>query len=446
MLTKSLQLIDREEKVIGSSMKIRMYPLVADKAKRARIFDVDGKEYIDFTANWGVANTGYCHPKIIDAIKKQAEKNTFASFTTVITESGIELAEKLIEITPGDFEKKVTFGLSGSDANDCISKLVTLATGKHRIISYFGAYHGQTMGSLSMSGHTAQAKFIGTGNIVKIPYPYCYRCAFDKTHENCDLTCLRYLENYIFKTICPPEDTAAVIVEAIQCDGGDIVPPAEYMHQLKKICERNNIFIIFDEVKIGVGRTGKFFGFEHFDIIPDAVVFGKPIASGLPLSGVIARKEILDSSVATHMLTTGGCPISTAAALATINIVVNEGLMKNVEDMGNYLKHQLLELKEKYEIIGDVRGKGLILGLELVRDRKTKEPASKETAKICYRAFQKGLIIFYVGIHSNVLEFTPPLNITKEDVDTGLRILEESIIEVLNGKVSDEELQRYAGW
>lgn len=439
-------IIERDEKALGSSMKIRLFPLVAESAKQNTITDVDGKEYIDFTANWGVASTGYCHPKVVESIKRQAEKNTFASYTTILTESGVELAEKLLRLVPGDFEKKVWFGLSGSDANDCIAKMVPMATKRNRIISYFGAYHGQTMGSLSMSGHTAQAKFIGSGNVVKIPYPYCYRCAFNKKNDNCDLDCLKFLEEHVFKTVCPPEDTGVIIVEAMQCDGGDVVPPVEYMQKLKKICEKYGILLACDEVKIGIGRTGKMFGFEHFDITPDVVIFGKPIASGMPLSGVVARKEILDAGIATHLFTTAGCPMSTAAANATLDVILNEGLIQNAAEMGDYIKSGICELMKRHEIIGDVRGKGLLIGAELVRNRDSKEPADTETAKIVYRAFQKGLILFYVGINSNVLEFTPPLTMNKRDADRGLQILDESITDVLNGKVSDDEMKRYAGW
>jgi 4-aminobutyrate aminotransferase len=446
MVMKSEDIYRREEQAIGQAMKIRLFPLVTERANGTRVYDPDGREYLDFSANWAVANTGYCHPEVVKAVCEQVAKNTFSSHCTVITEPAVELAERLIALAPGDFEKRVWFGLSGSDANDCVSKLFPLATGRSRLISFFGAYHGQTMGSLSLSGHTAQARFIGQGNVTKIPYPYCYRCPFGRERETCGLLCLDYLENWVFKSVSPPEDTAAVLVEAIQCDGGDVPAPDGYHHRLKAICEKHGILFVVDEVKVGFGRTGKMFGIEHYGVVPDAIVFGKPVASGLPLSGVIAPKAILDGSVATHLFTTAGNPISAAAGLATLDIINRENLPANAARMGEYLVSKLKEMASRVALIGDVRGKGLVIGVELVKDRGTKEPASLETAKAVYQAYKHGLVVFYVGLHSNVLEITPPLTLSRADADEGLEKLEAALGDVEAGRVSEEEVARFAGW
>ena len=443
---KVQEFFDRDEKAVGSALKIRMVPFVQEEAKGTRIVDVEGKEYLDFSSSWCVANIGYCHPKLIQAVSQQVAKNNFSCYLTILSEPTIELAEKLIKLAPGDFEKKVMFGVSGSDANDCISKLVPIASGRSRFISFYGSYHGSTGGSLSMSGHSALARFIGGGNIAKIPYPYCYRCPFGKEADKCGLYCVDFLERQVFTYICPPEDTAALIVEAIQCDGGVVVPPEDYLRRIGEICDKHGIYLVLDEVKAGVGRTGKFWAFENFGIVPDAIVFAKPMGSGIPLSGVIARANILDACVACHTITLSGNPVSTAAGLATLEVIEEEGLVENARIVGAYLKERLEDLMGRHEIIGDVRGKGLLLGVEFVKDRETKEPASKETAKIVYRAFQKGLAVYYVGDHSNVLEVTPPLPLTKAEAKEGVEKLEAAITEVEQGKVSDEEIARFAGW
>lgn len=443
---KNEELYSRDERIIAECMKIRLFPITLHKGRGALVYDADDKEYIDFSANWAVASTGYCHPQVLAAVQEQASRLTFASHCTVVSEPTVTLAEKLAALTPGAFEKKVWFGLSGSDANDCIAKLVPMATGRPRLLSFFGAYHGQTMGSLSLSGHSAQAKFIGGGNVVKIPYPYCYRCAFGQEPDRCSFTCLEYLENAVFISVSPPGDTGAIIVEAIQCDGGDVPPPENYMKRLKVICDRHGIYFIVDEVKIGMGRTGKMFGIEHYGVVPDAVIIGKPIASGLPLSGVVGRKEILDSVPAGHLFTAGGSPMATAAGLATLKVIAEERLVEKAAEMGEYMLGCLREMQQRIELIGDVRGKGLVIGVELVTDREKRTPASAETAKVCYQAYKKGLIVFYVGLHSNVLEITPPLVITKEEADRGLHMLEEALRDVQEGKVSRDEIARFAGW
>lgn len=444
--TKAASILEKDRDVIGLATYIRFYPMVVEEAEGIIVKDADGFEYIDFLAGWAVANTGHRHPAVIDAIKRQIDKLPFTSFTSFSNEVVVRLAEKLIKITPGRFKKKVWFGHSGSDANDCVFKLVPLYAGRPRLVSFINSYHGQTMGSLSLSGHKAQSKFIGFPNVMKVPYPYCYRCPFNQKYPDCNLYCIDFIKDYIFKTICPPEDVAGLIVEPIQSDGGDIVPPDGFMPKLKKLCEDSGIIFIADEVKVGLGRTGRMFASEHWNIEPNVIVLGKPLASGMPLSACVTQAEILDSAMGAHLFTLSGHPVSCAAALATLDVIERENLIEKAGKMGSYMRRRFEEMKEMYSLIGDVRGKGLIIGVELVKDSSTKEPASVEAAKLCYRAWELGLLLGYVGVYSNVIEITPPLIITEKEADKGLDIFERALKEVVAGEVPDEKIKEYRGW
>ncbi|MBU8917463.1 aspartate aminotransferase family protein [Bacillus sp. FJAT-29953] len=434
-----------EDQVIANSLKIRFYPIAVQSAKGTRITGQNGTEYLDLTAGWAVAGIGYGHPRVSSKLKEQYESLSFTSQLSAPEPTMVSLAEKLIDITPGDFIKKVWLGHSGSDANDCIAKLVPLAKNRTRMISFMGSYHGQTMGSLSLSGHPAQSQFIGSGNVVKIPYPNPYRPPFGETDRLTDQV-LQYLEQEVFKTICPPEHTAGIIIEAIQSDGGLIVPPEDFLPRLEMLCRRYEISLIFDEVKVGLGRTGKWFSFDHCDVVPDAVVLGKSLGGGLPISAVVARKEILDVGTGIHMFTTSGNPVCSAASLETLQIIEDERLIENARVNGEYFLEQLEKLQEKYEWIGDVRGKGLAIGVELVEDRHTKAPAAEKTAAICYRCFELGLLVFYVGINSNVIEITPPLTISKEEIDLAISILDQSFSDLQEQKINMDLVKQYAGW
>lgn len=439
-------LLERDMKALSDVMKLRFYPLIAVSGKASVIKDYEGKEYLDLNAGWAVANTGYCHPEIISTVHDQVDKLSFSSLTSVLSESSIELAERLIALTPGKFDKKVWFGHSGSDANECIAKIAPIASGKSRIITFVGSYHGQTMGSYAMSGHPAQNKLIGGGNVTKVPYPYCYRCAFEKEYPSCGLFCMRYLEDYILKSVCPADQTAAIVIEAIQSDGGDVVPPDGYLQGLQEICRKNDIYLVLDEVKVGFGRTGKFFGFENWGIVPDVVIMGKPIASGLPLSAVVGRKEIMDCGIGLHMFTTAGNPIACAAGLKTIDILKDENMIENAKSIGEYMLNAFKSMQKKYSVIGDVRGKGLIIGIELIKDRDTKEPAAQFAALVSYRAYELGVLFYYAGIHSNVLELTPPLTLSYEEADKAINVIRQAIEDVLDHKIDPRKLEAFAGW
>lgn len=435
-----------DDKLIADALKLRFFPFAAESGEGCRLRDVDGKEYLDFTGGWALANTGYSHPHVKQAVIDQLNRTTFASLISGMHEPALRLAEKLIELTPGDFPKKVWFGLCGSDASETAGRLLPLATGKRRMVTFIGGYHGSTDASMAMSAHAAQTQFIGGGNVVKVPYPNPYRCPFGDEVSDCAEMSVRFLEEYIFKTICPPDDVAAVIVEAVQSDGGDVVPPPHFLPMLEDVCRRHDIYLVVDDVKIGMGRTGEMFSFEHFGATPDAVLLGKSLGGGLPLSAVVARQEILDVGPALAIFTTTGNGLSCAAGMATVEAIENDGLKQNARLVGAYLHDKLRALQNEHALIGDVRGLGMIQGVELVKDRGTKEPASKEAAKVVYRAFELGLLVFYVGMFSNVLEITPPLILTEAEADEGVAILDQALSDVEAGKVSDEVIARYAGW
>jgi len=339
----------------------------------------------------------------------------------------------------------VVYGHSGSDANEGVFKILQYALKRPRFISFIGSYHGQTMGSYSVSGHHAQTAFVSLPGVVKLPYPYCYRCPFGLEYSSCSLQCIEHIK-YVLKNTAPGESVAGVFVEPIEADGGDIFPPPEFHRELKKIAQEYGIMFISDEVKVGFGRTGKMFGIENYGVVPDIITMGKPIASGFPMSACVGRAEILDCGEGLHMFTTAGSPVACAAALATFEVIERENLLGNAEDVGDYFLKKLGKIKERHELIGDVRGKGLILGVELVKDRKRKEPASKEVSKVVYRAWELGLITVSTGLYSNVIEITPPLILTKKDVDEATEIIEKAISDVENGLVPDEVVKEYGGW
>ena len=445
-MSKSDQLFQRDKASISQVMKLRFYPFVAEKSRGVILEDPDGKEYLDFSAGWGVANIGYNHPRIETAVCKQMKKLPFTTTTSVLNRESIQLAERLKSLIPGTFEKSVWYGHSGSDANEFIAKIAPLATGKNRILTFVGSYHGQTMGAYAMFGHPAQGRMTGGGNITKVPYPYCYRCAFEKTPDRCDLFCLRYLEDYVFGAVTSPEQIGTMIIEAVQCDGGDIVPPKGFLKGLEQLCKKHHILLILDEVKIGFGRTGSFFGFQQEDVIPDAVIVAKPMASGLPLSAVVGRNQLMNAGTGMHLFTTAGNPLACRVSMETIDIIKEERLEARARDVGSYLFSQCKQMQKDYPCIGDVRGRGLVMGLELVKDKATKGPASEMAALLVYRAFELGLILYDSGIHSNVLELTPPLIITKEYVDRAIFILRSALDDVLDGKVTKECLRDFAGW
>lgn len=438
------QIVELDRRLISNAVKIRFFPLVVERGEGCRLYDVDGKAYLDFTAAWALANTGYSDDYVKQAVVDELNRTTFAGLVSATHEPAVQLAEKLIALMPGDFGKKVWFGLSGSDANEVVGRLLPMATGKRRLMTFIGGYHGTTGTSIGMSAHIAMTPFIGGANVVKVPYPDPYRCPFGDDVSDCAAKSIEFIENYIFKTICPPDDVAGVILEPVQSDGGDVVPPPGFLPMLEDLCRRHDICLVMDEVKVGMGRTGKMFAFEHAGVTPDLVVLGKSLGGGLPLSAVVGRKEILDEGFAVFSAT--GSALCCTAGLATIESIEQQQLTENAARVGRHLHERLQALGEKHALIGNVRGLGMIVGVELVKDRGTKSPAAVEAAKVCYRAFELGLLVYYVGLYSNVLEITPPLIMTEAEVDEGVAILDQALTDVERGRVSDEKVAEYAGW
>jgi 4-aminobutyrate aminotransferase len=408
----------------------RVYPLVVEEASGLWVKDVDGNQFLDFTAGIAVCATGHCHPKVVEAIKNQADKLLHMSGTDFYYTPQIILAEKLAALVPGKGTKRVYFGNSGAEAVEAAFKLARWHTKRELNIAFFGAFHGRTMGALSLTASkTVQKKHYNplVPGITHIPYAYCYRCAYNLCYPSCELFCVRWVEDTLFRTTVPPEEVAAIFVEPIQGEGGYIVPPPDFHRELHKIARKYGILYVADEVQAGMGRTGKMFAMENFGIDPDITALAKGIASGLPLGAMVAWAEIMDWEAGSHASTFGGNPISCQAAMATIELL-EKSLMNNALVQGEHLMAGLRDMQQRFECMGDVRGKGLMVGVELVKDRQTKEPASDWRNQIIRRSFEKGLLI--LGCGENSLRFCPALTVSTEEIDTCLSLIEEAINEV----------------
>jgi 4-aminobutyrate aminotransferase len=378
------------------------------------------------------------------AIKDQVDRSVSSALASTINENAGLLAERLSRSVTGQ-PKKVWFGLSGSDASEAAQRLLLRATGKRRLISFIGSWHGTTDATMALSGFAGFNDHFGGSNIVKIPFPDPYRPPFP-AHPDVSLTdqCLGYLENVLFTTICPPEDVAAIFVEGIQADSGDIVPPDDFLPALRALCDRHGIYLVMDEVKIGLGRTGQMYSFDHCGIEPDLVLLGKSLGAGFPLSAIIGPPEVLDCGTGLALYTISGNATSCAAALAGLDVLEHDDLIEAARSTGAYLLERLQSLYN-HSCVGHVRGKGMICGVELVRDRDSKAPDSALAARVVYRAWQLGLIVFYAGTFGNVLEITPPLILTRDEVDEGVAILDQAIDDAVNGRVDDSAVAAYAG-
>ncbi len=408
----------------------RDYPLVADQGKGLWITDVDGNEFLDFTAGIAVCSTGHCHPKVVSAIKAQADKLLHMSGTDFYYTPQIRLAEKIAQLAPGESIKRVYFGNSGAEAVEAAFKLARWHTRRELNIAFFGAFHGRTMGALSLTASKSiQKKHYNplVPGITHIPYPYCYRCPYNLCHPECDTFCVKWIEETLFRTTIPAEEVAAIFVEPIQGEGGYIVPPPEFHQKIFELTRKYGILYVADEVQSGMGRTGKMFASEHFGVVPDIMSLAKGIASGMPIGAMVSHTDIMNWEAGSHASTFGGNPLSCQAALATIELLETE-LMENAVVQGDRLMAGLKEQQKSLECLGDVRGKGLMVGAEIVKDRENKIPAPDWRNRILNRAFEKGLLL--LGCGQNTVRFCPALTVDADEIDLCLTIFEEVVREV----------------
>lgn len=425
-------LLERRQKNIPQG-PFNMTAAFIKEAKGAVMVDMEGKKFIDFAGGIGVNNVGHSHPKVVQAIKDQADSFIHTCFHVAMYESYVELAEKLNALAPGNFEKMTMFANSGAEAVENAVKIARYASKRSGIICFENAFHGRTQLCMSLTSKIKPYK-LNFGpfvpEIYRMPYAYCYRCPFNLEYPSCDTACADYLENFFIGSVAP-ENTAAVIAEPILGEGGFVTPPPEYFPKLKKICDKYEISLIIDEVQSGAGRTGRFFAIEHWGVEPDIITMAKSFAGGMPLSAVIGRAELMKAPHAGGLGGTyGGNPISCKAALTVLEILFKDRLMETAQSLGETLLEKFTSLQKDHEIIGDVRGKGPMLGLELVKDRYTKEPAVEETKKLVHLCYEKGLIILSCGNYGNVIRTLMPLVITNKELDKGLSILEESFHEL----------------
>lgn len=426
-------LIQRDNRVVSQSYtREPQAPVVADHGRGCWLWDVDGNKLLDFTAGIAVNTTGHCHPTILAAIEEQAQKLIHFSGTDFYYGPQVALAEKMAALMPGDYPKRVFFGNSGAEAIEAALKLARYKTRRPNLIAFHGAFHGRTMGAISLSASRAVHKkhfWPLVPGVLHAPYPYCYRCTSGDCHD-CSQACLDYISETIFKRLASPDDVAAVFVECIQGEGGYVPAPVEFLQGLRELTRRHGILLVADEIQSGMGRTGKMFAFEWAGIEPDIVCVAKGIASGLPLGLIVYRSDGSDWERGSHASTFGGNPIACAAALKTIELLEG-GLMQNAGRMGAMLIEELQAIMARHTIIGDVRGRGLMVGAEIVSDRRSKEKAPAARSAIVEACYRRGLVI--IGCGENTIRFAPALVINEEELALGLRVFEDALTEVEAG-------------
>jgi len=424
------KVIERDSRYIATSTKCS--PVVGKRGSGIMVEDVDGNTYLDFTSGIGVLNTGHCHPEVVKAVQEQTANLMHFAGTDFYYEIQATLAQRLSEITPGDHPKKVFYTNSGAESNEAAIKVAKFHTGRKQFLAFIGAFHGRTAGAGALTASKPVHRnhfFPLMPGVNHVPYPNPYRNPFgiDGYEEPGALSdaVISFIEDYVFGTYLPPEEIAALFFEPVQGEGGYIVPPSDFAPKLKKLAEEHGILFVSDEVQAGFGRTGKMFAIEHYGVVPDIIAIAKGMGSGLPIGAIVFDARLDFTVKGAHSNTYGGNLVASASALATINVIQKEGLVENAARMGEYLKKRLLELQERYEIIGDVRGLGLMLATEFVKNRKTKAYAVQERDRIVEESYRNGLLLLPCG--TSGIRYIPPLNVKEEAIDTAMDILEGAI-------------------
>lgn len=427
---KALKVVEDDKKYLARSTK--SLPIVAKRGRGLFIEDVDGNVFLDFSSGISVTNVGHLHPRVKKAVEDQLDELWHFAGTDFYYEAQVNAARAITEVSPGKFSKKVFFTNSGAESNEAAIKLAKAHNKKQEFIAFIGAFHGRTQGPLSLTASKAVHKigfFPSMPGVEHVPFPNPYRNPFgiDGYEEPEELTnrVLDFIEKYTFEMYMPPENVSAFIVEPIQGEGGYIVPPQDFHRRLKKLADDHNILVIMDEVQSGFGRTGKFFASEHFGVEPEIMPLAKSIASGIPMGAVVIKEDMDFERQGMHSNTFGGNLLASAACIETINVLKDEKLVENSAETGKYFKDRLNELMDKYDSIGDVRGLGLMLAIDFVKDKRTREPDSRLRDSVEKNCFKNGLLSLPTGI--SALRFIPALTVNKKQIDMGIEVIEKSI-------------------
>jgi 4-aminobutyrate aminotransferase len=423
-------IVARSEQAITPSLP-RAYPLAVKRAHCVAVEDVDGNIFLDCAAGIAVCATGHCHPAVVQAIQEQSSRLIHICGADFYDAQYTELAERLARLAPGSSPKKVFLGNSGAEAIEAALKLARYHTGRTQIVAFSGAFHGRTLGAVSLSASSPRYKEgfrpLVPG-ITHVPYAYCYRCSYSLAYPACGLACVDSIEEDIFAHSVAPKEVAAVFVEPVLGEGGYVIPPPGWLPKLRALCDKYGILLVADEIQSGLGRTGKMWAVEHSDVEPDILCSAKALASGMPLSAMIARSEVMSWQPGAHGSTYGGNPVCCAAAQATLDVIEQEGLLDNATRVGQQLLSNLRELAKESHLIGDVRGMGLMIGVELVLDKEAKTKAAQEANRVVQECFKRGLLLLPCG--PNNVRFSPPLTITEGQASTAFQIFADALSQV----------------